>query len=85
MGLKKFICILILGFVLCAQPVWARPYGPLWKVYTHSRDRSECNIKTAFWFVLSIAGATLVVNKINKRCSNRIELTNEGLTIYWKK
>lgn len=86
---RKITYALILGFILYAQPVLSRPYGPLWKVWTHSRDSNECNVKTAFWFALSITSTALAINKINKKWNNkiknRVELTHEGLTIYWKK
>jgi len=85
----KVCCILILFFFGFVQPISARPYGPLWKVWTHSREVNECNAKTSFWFVLGIVGTTLVMDKLDRRYNgklkDRIALTPEGVTIYWKK
>jgi len=45
----------------------AKTYGPLWAIWTHSKDKDECQIKTAFWFALSTVTFIYLIDKTTKK------------------
>lgn len=55
--------IFILAFPGLAPAKGKKHCGPLWAVWTHSRDHRECMIKTTFWMVV-ITGSVCLTAKI---------------------
>jgi len=61
------LSILLLQLLFFGSIASAKIYGPLWAVWTHSKDKDECQIKTAFWFVLSITTLIYLIDKTTKK------------------
>lgn len=63
---RIFIC-LILCFVLSMPLIThAKTCGPQWAIWTHSRDRGECRVKTITWIILGTLSLMYVVGKTEK-------------------
>lgn len=61
------LSILLLQLLFFSSIASAKTYGSLWTVWTHSKDKDECQIKTAFWFALSTTTFIYLIDKTTEK------------------
>jgi len=64
--MKRILLVCMILSLLFSSVAYAKTTGPLWAVWTHSKDINECRIKTSFWFTLGTATAIYLSRKSKK-------------------